>query len=209
MFKRASRKASFARLVTPGVIVALVISIAGVAGAQQESSVDPAADGGELGVLLEAFRGSRTADDNMPGDYGRALEKLGDAQPGENPDAARRVVLPSGAVYLWPMKDGVCGSWGNCVPTESLLQSGVSLTFEFGQVPGEGLVRDVVASGIVRDGIDSVRLLFEDGSDVRVAVRENVFRQPLSTLPTRAEWVDESGQTHHQEIQVVDDENLP
>ena len=70
----------------------------------------PAGRAPELRDLIAAFRREPTPrDDN--GFTKADLDEIPDRQPGEDPTRSRRVDLPSGPVYLWPMTDGVCSSF--------------------------------------------------------------------------------------------------
>ena len=77
----------------------------------------------ELRDLIAAFRREATPRDDH-GFTKADLDEIPDRQPGEDPTKSRRVDLPSGPVYLWPMTDGVCSSFGGCIGIESLLERG-------------------------------------------------------------------------------------
>jgi hypothetical protein len=150
----------------------------------------------ELRGTLGIFRDERTAADVVPGDPAADLQRLGSAQPGENPSASRRVVLPlrASAAYLWPMKGGVCSSWGNCVPTSYIREHGIALSTDVA-VGRDGSYTEVQLAGMVRDGIREVRFLLADGDLVSVPVQDNVFWVDLTgqARPTEMRWDDVGG----------------
>jgi hypothetical protein len=144
--------------------------------------------------LLGVFRREPTPRDST-GNTVEDLERSGDRQPGEDPTRSRRIDLPSGPVYRWRMKDGVCSSWGNCLGTDALRDLGVAFGTEHGGVPGDLRLRTV--SGIVVDGIEEIRLVRPGAPDMHVPVKDNVFRVELSDVrlqPIEARWRDWRGE---------------
>jgi hypothetical protein len=152
----------------------------------------------ELRDVMAVFRREPTPRD----DYGLTKEQLdetGDRQPGEDPTRSRRIDLPSGPVYLWPMRDGVCASWGNCLSVEALIQvGGVAIATAFSGTPGDRIdAREV--SGMVVDGIKEVRLTRPGADDIVVPVKDGAFRLDLTNAgpaPTAARWRDAAGEEH-------------
>jgi hypothetical protein len=150
--------------------------------------------------LLGVFRRERTPRDEA-NSSDRDLEASGDRQPGESMSDSRRIDLPTGPVYLWRMKDGVCASWGNCLHTGVLAQLGVAVGYG-GRSGADGRSRVTEVSGVVVDGIDRVELVPEHGDPQVVSVKDNVFRLEsgdLTVQPTRVRW-HQGGRWHHQDI---------
>jgi hypothetical protein len=152
----------------------------------------------QLSDVLAVFRRDPTPRD----DYGVSipdLEATGDRQPGEDPTRSRRVDLPSGPVYLWPMRDGVCASWGNCLKIDTLIDvGGVAMGTSYaGPRGGRPALREV--SGIVVDGIKEVRLTRPGADEIVIPVKDNAFHVDVSKIeppPSRARWQDASGKEH-------------
>jgi hypothetical protein len=154
-------------------------------------AVDP-----RLRSTLGVFRRQRTAHDIVPGDPEAALQATGDRRPGENPALSRRIDLPSGPVFLWPMTNGVCHAtrYGDgCVTTQTIEDKGVALsTFSTIRI-SDGSYREFKAFGVVRDGIGEVRFSLLDGREVTAVVHNNVFMVDLASPPTQMRWSDDAG----------------
>jgi hypothetical protein len=152
--------------------------------ATRDSQPKPTLEG-----LLGVFRREPTPRD----DYGvsiRELEATKDRQPGEDTTRSRRIDLAGGPVYLWPMRNGVCASWGNCLGLDSLQRLGVAWATESSTGEG-GMLTKAVVSGIVVDGIDNVRLEPGNNGPLVIPVKDNVFRVDLtetSPLPRSGHW---------------------
>jgi hypothetical protein len=117
----------------------------------------PAGRKPQLADVIAAFRRPQTPRDDH-GFTKADLDDVPDRQPGEDPTRSRRVGLPSGPVYLWPMTDGVCSSFGGCIGIDSLLDvGGVALGTSFSSgTEGRPAHREV--NGVVVDGISEIRL---------------------------------------------------
>jgi hypothetical protein len=150
----------------------------------------------EVKATLAVFATPQTHGEALPEGLADELEASDEARPGENPTQARRVELPAGAVHLWPTADGVCTSWGACVPARQIQEQGVVVgDSTTGDGSSYGRLR---LSGLVRDGIDSVTVTLANGRDRVMAVKENVFILELtdveaSEVPVRLTWVDDAG----------------
>jgi hypothetical protein len=190
--------------IAAALLAGLLVATLGDSNAPKRATATPAV---ELGVavpesevpplreVISVFRRKPTPRD----DYGISigeLEATGDRQPGEDTTRSRRIDLPSGPVYLWPKKDGVCASWGNCLGIDTLLEiGGVAIGTSFSSGPGGR--REV--SGIVVDGIEEVRLTRPGADDIVIPVTQNVFHIDVSDVhpaPTDAHWRDASGKEH-------------
>lgn len=189
-------------------VLALIIAIgAAVAiGSGVDLVGDQAEAGGiepELRETLAVFSRAGTPADEIPGDPERDLDASRDRQPGEVRGQSRRIDLPTGPVYLWPMRGGVCSSWGNCVPVSYVREHGVALSTEVAVGQG-GSYTKVQLAGIVRDGIGEVRFSLADGDQVAVPVRDNVFWVDLTgrARPTEMHW-DDAGGTHTRPTGIV------
>jgi hypothetical protein len=132
----------------------------------------------------------------MPGDTADALTQSRDGQPGEDPSDSRRVDLGERPIYLWKMDGGVCftspGGDG-CVPSQQIVKRGITLS-----VSGELRRTDMTYEyanvfGIAKDGIDTVRVVHVDGSEIKLPVEKNVFAVDLRDLPTEVRWEDAEG----------------
>jgi hypothetical protein len=195
--------AALAALVVTGVLIAAL-------GDTRDPRAPAAAPSGPLGLdippgtkpelrdVMTVFRREPTPRD----DYGltkKELEETGDRQPGEDPTRSRRIDLPSGPVFLWPRKDGVCASWGNCLPIETLIHvGGVAIQTGFSTTP-DGRVQASEVAGMVVDGIEEVRLTRPGADDIVVPVRDGAFWLDLTKVdpaPTAARWRDAAGKEH-------------
>jgi hypothetical protein len=208
--RRNVRAATIATVVTVAVAAALVVPVLVDSGGGPRSTpaapapgpgpIDPTAENPPLEDLLGVFRRERTPHDKANFTVGD-LEATHDRQPGESPADSRRVDLPSGPVYLWRMKDGVCASWGNCLKTGSLAQLRVAVGAG-GHSGSDGRPRLFEISGIVVDGIDQVQIGSEHGDQLVIPVKDNVFHVDLSRSdiqPTRILWR-EGGRWHRQAL---------
>jgi hypothetical protein len=178
------------------LVAAVIVGVAIGASRIEAPQAEAQAVGAELRGTLAIFEGGRTATDDVPGDPAADLQRLGSAQPGENPSASRRAALSlrGSPAYLWPMTGGVCSSWGNCVPVSYIRSHGIALSTEVAVAP-DGSYTEVQLAGIVRDGIGEVRFLLADGDEVSVPVRDNVFWVDMTerARPTEMRWDDAAG----------------
>ena len=180
-------------------VLALIVAITVVPGPRstaEASDVDP-----QTRATFGLFDRPRTEGDDIPGDAGSASSFEVDRQPGENRAQSRRVDLPDGAAYAWPMDGGVCTSWGNCVSTAFVAGAGVAVSSD--AVVEAGTLQSLRLSGLVRNGIASVRFTMPGGADdIVVDVRDNLFSRAFPAAPTGMYWTD--GEGRHQ-----DDPSLP
>ena len=166
----------------------------------------PAGHKPELRDLIAAFRREQTPRDDNGFTRGD-LDEIPDRQPGEDPTKSRRVDLPSGPVYLWPMTDGVCSSFGGCIGLDTLIDvGGVAVGTSYNAaLDGRPEKREI--NGVVVDGIEEVRLIRPGADEIVVPVKENVFRLDATrTKPLPAgsqlQWRDASGRLHTFEHQL-------
>jgi hypothetical protein len=209
--RRNLRAATVAVVVAVAVAAALVVPVLVDSGGEPRSTpaapgpqpepIDPTAENPPLEDLLGVFRRERTPHDKANFTM-RDLTSSHDRQPGESPADSRRVDLPSGPVYLWRMKDGVCASWGNCLKTGSLAQLRVAVAAGGHSASAGARPRLDEISGIVVDGIDQVQLGAEHSDQLVIPVTDNVFHIDLSKAdiqPTRILWR-EDGKWRRQEL---------
>jgi hypothetical protein len=148
----------------------------------------------QLPQIVAAFRRTPTPDDQLPGgDGSEALDQIGGA-PGENPTLARRL-QPRGApaAYVWPMSNGVCYSWGGsgaCAQTADLVREGVLLAYGYTSRTAQP---QWDLFGLVRDGIGSVEITLQDGSELTAQVQDNAIRTILVSAPVEARWTKPDG----------------
>jgi hypothetical protein len=175
-----------------------------------EPGSDSATAGGAspaLTELLAVFRRPRTTADELPRDPLAELRSTGDAQPGEDPTNSRRVELPPGNVYLWPMDGGVCRSWGTsggCFPIGVLRTRGVGVATSLIRDPDTGAIDRLEVSGIAIDGIRDVRLIRSGGPDIPVPVTDNAFWVDLRDVdpaPDTIQW-EVDGERRSQRLQL-------
>jgi hypothetical protein len=155
----------------------------------EASGVDP-----ETRATFALFERPRSDRDEIPRAGSTEAVLASDAQPGEDRSQSRRVDLPGGAAYAWPMHGGVCATWGNCVRTELVREIGVALSTDMVLMRGE--LESIRLSGIVRNGIREVRFSMPEGEDVTVDVRDNLFSVELSAEPSGMSWRDDRGSRH-------------
>jgi hypothetical protein len=152
----------------------------------------------ELRDLFAVFRREATPRDDS-GWTKEELDDIPDRQPREDPTRSRRVGPPDDPAYLWPMRDGVCSSFGNCLKTDVLVDlGGVSLGTSFSSFPG-GRQDKAGVHGIAVDGIEEIRLTRPGEDDIVVPVERNTFRLDVSEirpLPKGARWTDAGGEEH-------------
>jgi hypothetical protein len=157
------------------------------------TDVDP-----RITAVLSVFDGPRTADDELDFDP-TAPDGTGDVQPGERPDLARRISLPDGGeAFVWPMDEGVCyaSPGGNgCIPIAVVREKGFAVGSQQQVNTAAGRFEDVTTFGLVRDGIPSVVLHFEDGTTQPVEVADNAFvASDRDDIPVAIGWTDADGQ---------------
>ena len=220
---RSGNRRRVARFATAaGAAVALMAALFVLPLAQPDDSSDRHADppqaGGPLGLelpaghkpelrdLIAAFRREPTPRDDH-GFRKADLDELPDRQPGEDPTKSRRVDLPSGPVYLWPMTDGVCSSFGGCIGVDSLIDVGGVAVGTSYNAAFDGRPEKKEINGVVVDGIEEVRLIRPGADEIVVPVKENVFRLDVTrTKPLPAgsqlQWRDASGKLHTFEHQL-------
>jgi hypothetical protein len=165
------------------------------------SSVVRDADGAglapELPHLIAAFAREQTATDRLPGDPVRALEEVGDAQPGESPQFARRLETGGTFVYAWPKTNGVCYSWAGsagCTPTSVLAGQGVVIgTRMTTDRQVSGAPREVTVAALARNGIKEIEFVFGDGRSTFRPVENNALLWHPPELPAAAQWENPSG----------------
>jgi hypothetical protein len=157
----------------------------------------PGGEDPRLEDILGVFRRDQNPHDRS-GHSVSDLEKTGDRQPGEDPSRSRRIDLPGGPVFLWPRKDGVCASWGNCVSTKLLRGLGVAESVGYSTPLHAGAEASTLTSlhGIAVDGIATIRLE-APGGDIVLPVKDNVFRASRTALRSKptAFSFDYAGQT--------------
>ena len=199
-----SRASRWGSALIASVVTAVVVGVTLTAASDGEKTAPastPATAGLEsrLVRMVGIFRRAPSPGDAAKAaDIADALNRSGDAVPGENPALLRRIDLPSGTVHLWPKTGGICASWGNCVPTEFLQERGVALSTEFRQRQ-DGSYSYVRVAGIARDGIESVTFRLQDGRDVTASVRHNVLWLELgSNVPETARWMHPNGTSQEQ-----------
>jgi hypothetical protein len=184
------------RLTTAFVLAGAVIGAVSVLAAVDDEDGGQAHAGAvdlQTQETLGVFRQARTSADDQPGDPAADLRAVGDAQPGEDPTQSRRVDLPTGTVYVWPMTGGVCASFGNCIPVSYLRKEGVALTTQ-SHVRDAGAYDYVRVFGIARDGVSEVRFVLDSGKEVAIPVRSNVFSADFgSDWPHEMRWDDDTG----------------
>lgn len=188
--------------------VVVVVAVAGGGGerdasraAAPSSSATPgAADRSadrELGRLVTPFRRKQASDDRLPPSFSTSLERRHDDQPGEAPSRSRRVRIPGGPAFVWPMSDGVCyastGPLLGCFPTAVIRARGIA----FGTSFSSGK-REVQLFGIVRAGVSSVRLTLRGGRHIRLRVYDSAVRARLLSDPVKARWRTPDGRVHSQ-----------
>ena len=151
----------------------------------------------KLSDLFAVFRREQTPRDER-GWTPKDVEQVPDRQPGEDFLDSRRADHPSGPMYLWPMKDGVCWS-SSCIKLDVLLElGGVAIGTGSGRT-SEGRVTQAEVRGLAIDGIDEVRLTRRGAPDIVVPVVENVFAIDVTDedpLPQGARWTDPAGKEH-------------
>jgi hypothetical protein len=204
MFGMSGRASRWGSALIASAVTAAVVGVTLTAANDpddQASTPTPATAGVEqkLVGLVGVFRDPPApADAARAAEIADALNRSGDATPGENPALLRRVDLPSGSVYLWPKTGGICASWGNCVPTKVIEERGVALSTEFRQRQ-DGSYSDVRVAGIARDGIDTITFRLLSGRDVSTPIRDNAFWVEFgSDVPDSASWVHPDG-THKEQ----------
>lgn len=152
----------------------------------------------ELRDLFAVFRREATPRDDS-GWTKEEVDDIPDRQPGEDPTRSRRVGPPDDPAYLWPMRDGVCSSFGNCLQTDVLVElGGVSLGTSFSSF-ADGRPDKAGVHGIAVDGIEEIRLTRPGADDVVVPVDGNTFKLDVTDirpLPTGARWTDAGGEEH-------------
>jgi hypothetical protein len=166
-------------------------SASGDAGADQ-LAVEGVAPG--LPSLVSAFRRTQLVSDKIPGgDASLALEQTGDAQPGENPNLARRLQPGGGGeAFVWPMSNGVCYQWSAaiaCNPTATLEKEGASV----GVLYTRGNPSELDVFILVRDGIGEVDIALQDGKRFARVVQDNAVRVTVTEQPTEVRFTQPDG----------------
>jgi hypothetical protein len=156
-----------------GIVVVAIALVAGSPGAADEGKAVAGSAGAAPATpaesVLGVFRAPAVPADTMPGDTAETLKQSGDAQPGEDPSQSRRIDLGGRPVYLWKMHGGVCftspGGDG-CVPTQHIVRRGITLSVS-GELRRDDMTYEhATLFGIVRDGVDAVRVVKADGSEI-------------------------------------------
>jgi hypothetical protein len=201
----ARRRAAWTGAVA--LVAAASLAAALALDAREERDVVPA---GPLGLDIPAGREPRLADlfavfarEQTPRDDSgwtrNELNDIPDRQPGEDPTRSRRVGPASEPIYIWPMKGGVCSSFGNCLPLDVLVDVG---GVAFGTSAGyrrDGSADHLGVEGIVVDGIEEIRLTRPGAPDIVVPVERNTFQRDVTDarpVPTGARWTDAAGREH-------------
>jgi hypothetical protein len=158
----------------------------------------PAGKEPRLSDLFAVFAREQTPRDDS-GWTEEEVRDIPDRQPAEDPTKSRRVGPPDDPRFIWPMRDGVCSSFGNCLSLELLVKlGGVSLGTEFGSSK-DGRPTKLRVHGIAVDGVEAVVLTRPDAAEIVVPVEGNTFERDLTDvrpLPTGARWEDAAGNEH-------------
>lgn len=140
--------------------------------------------------VLAAFRRKRTKRDRVP----EALVASGllSNVPGD-PDHARR--LAGSDAWMLPSTDGrsICqldARNASCVPISVLVRKGVSLgvSYRYGE--------PIAISGVARDGVRSVALVYRHGGERIIRVRGNAFAFASPSMPRFMRWKTPDGVVH-------------
>jgi hypothetical protein len=210
----AARPRAPRRLARSAAAVAIALAIgAGVVALALDSSSDRERDRAPAGVLgLDIPAGTEPRLSDLFAVFAREptprddsgwtkdeLDDIPDRQPAEDPTNSRRVGPAGEKRYIWPMRDGVCSSFGNCLKLEVLVDLG-------GVSPGmrvssgrDGRLLHLSVHGIAVDGIEEIRLTRPQGDDIVLPVEGNTFERNITDVlprPTRWRWEDAGGTEH-------------
>lgn len=173
-------------LVTAAVAISAAVDDPATDGqARASQAIDSVPD--EVRAMLGVFRREPTSENPLQAPTA-ALDPAGDRRPGENPELARRVDLPSGPVYVWPTDEGICQSthFGEgCTSAAYIRENGVVLGTSH-SVTGE--TEHFAVFGVAVDGVEDVSIALADEREIAAPVRGNVFAVVVRAHPEQVRW---------------------